>query len=150
MWAKDARLMLGYINQLMLCYAEADRNILYLLSKNYKHDFLHSGTGLLFCKNLKSSCSPLSVCFYICFLCLFLSLFFLTFSSLSLAPCFYWGRSQSAGRLSDVLLMAAFGGQRGEKGSTENLNSDRAIDITGEHINTCFIARNMCFCDQQK
>ncbi|KAA0719902.1 Serine/threonine-protein kinase ULK1 [Triplophysa tibetana] len=41
-----------------------------------------------------------------------------------------FGRSQSAGRLSDVLLLAAFGGQRGEKGSTENLNSDRAIDIT--------------------
>uniref|UniRef100_A0A671QEB4 non-specific serine/threonine protein kinase n=1 Tax=Sinocyclocheilus anshuiensis TaxID=1608454 RepID=A0A671QEB4_9TELE len=34
------------------------------------------------------------------------------------------------GRLSDVLLMAAFGGQRGERGSMENLNSDRAIDIT--------------------
>ncbi|KAI2651476.1 Serine/threonine-protein kinase ULK1 [Labeo rohita] len=41
-----------------------------------------------------------------------------------------FGRSQSAGRLSDVLLMAAFGGQRGERGSMENLNSDRAIDIT--------------------
>uniref|UniRef100_A0A8C2INT6 non-specific serine/threonine protein kinase n=1 Tax=Cyprinus carpio TaxID=7962 RepID=A0A8C2INT6_CYPCA len=40
------------------------------------------------------------------------------------------GRSQSASRLSDVLLMAAFGGQRGERGSMENLNSDRAIDIT--------------------
>uniref|UniRef100_A0A8C2IRC4 non-specific serine/threonine protein kinase n=1 Tax=Cyprinus carpio TaxID=7962 RepID=A0A8C2IRC4_CYPCA len=39
-------------------------------------------------------------------------------------------RSQSASRLSDVLLMAAFGGQRGERGSMENLNSDRAIDIT--------------------
>uniref|UniRef100_A0A8C2IPT3 non-specific serine/threonine protein kinase n=1 Tax=Cyprinus carpio TaxID=7962 RepID=A0A8C2IPT3_CYPCA len=44
------------------------------------------------------------------------------------------GRSQSASRLSDVLLMAAFGGQRGERGSMENLNSDRAIDITGELI----------------
>uniref|UniRef100_A0A8C2AZH9 non-specific serine/threonine protein kinase n=1 Tax=Cyprinus carpio TaxID=7962 RepID=A0A8C2AZH9_CYPCA len=42
------------------------------------------------------------------------------------------GRSQSASRLSDVLLMAAIGGQRGERGSMENLNSDRAIDITGE------------------
>uniref|UniRef100_A0A672SGT6 non-specific serine/threonine protein kinase n=1 Tax=Sinocyclocheilus grahami TaxID=75366 RepID=A0A672SGT6_SINGR len=41
-----------------------------------------------------------------------------------------FGRSQSVGRLSDVLLMAAFGGQRGERGSMENLNSDRAIDIT--------------------
>ncbi|XP_073668619.1 serine/threonine-protein kinase ULK1 isoform X2 [Paramisgurnus dabryanus] len=41
-----------------------------------------------------------------------------------------FGRSQSTGRLSDVLLMAAFGGQRGQKGSIENLNSDRAIDIT--------------------
>ncbi|TRY88572.1 hypothetical protein DNTS_034546 [Danionella cerebrum] len=40
-----------------------------------------------------------------------------------------FGRSQSAGRLSDVLLKAAFGGQRGERGSVENLNSDRAIDI---------------------
>uniref|UniRef100_A0A8C2B3W3 non-specific serine/threonine protein kinase n=1 Tax=Cyprinus carpio TaxID=7962 RepID=A0A8C2B3W3_CYPCA len=40
------------------------------------------------------------------------------------------GRSQSASRLSDVLLMAAIGGQRGERGSMENLNSDRAIDIT--------------------
>uniref|UniRef100_A0A672N5V4 non-specific serine/threonine protein kinase n=1 Tax=Sinocyclocheilus grahami TaxID=75366 RepID=A0A672N5V4_SINGR len=40
--------------------------------------------------------------------------------------------SQSASRLSDVLLMAAFGGQRGERGSMENINSDRAIDITGE------------------
>uniref|UniRef100_A0A8C2B1G1 non-specific serine/threonine protein kinase n=1 Tax=Cyprinus carpio TaxID=7962 RepID=A0A8C2B1G1_CYPCA len=39
-------------------------------------------------------------------------------------------RSQSASRLSDVLLMAAIGGQRGERGSMENLNSDRAIDIT--------------------
>uniref|UniRef100_A0A672NA44 non-specific serine/threonine protein kinase n=1 Tax=Sinocyclocheilus grahami TaxID=75366 RepID=A0A672NA44_SINGR len=38
--------------------------------------------------------------------------------------------SQSASRLSDVLLMAAFGGQRGERGSMENINSDRAIDIT--------------------
>ncbi|XP_051533396.1 serine/threonine-protein kinase ULK1 isoform X3 [Myxocyprinus asiaticus] len=41
-----------------------------------------------------------------------------------------FGRSQSTGRLSEVLLMAAFGGQRGERGSMENLNSDRAIDIT--------------------
>ncbi|XP_072517467.1 serine/threonine-protein kinase ULK1 isoform X2 [Salminus brasiliensis] len=41
-----------------------------------------------------------------------------------------FGRSQSAGRLSDMLLMAAFGGQLGERGSTENLSSDRAIDIT--------------------
>uniref|UniRef100_A0A673IXS7 non-specific serine/threonine protein kinase n=1 Tax=Sinocyclocheilus rhinocerous TaxID=307959 RepID=A0A673IXS7_9TELE len=43
-------------------------------------------------------------------------------------------QSQSASRLSDVLLMAAFGGQRGERGSMENINSDRAIDITGELI----------------
>ncbi|XP_007246108.3 serine/threonine-protein kinase ULK1 isoform X3 [Astyanax mexicanus] len=41
-----------------------------------------------------------------------------------------FGRSQSAGRLSDMLLMAAFGGQLGERGSSENLSSDRAIDIT--------------------
>uniref|UniRef100_A0A672SJ76 non-specific serine/threonine protein kinase n=1 Tax=Sinocyclocheilus grahami TaxID=75366 RepID=A0A672SJ76_SINGR len=44
--------------------------------------------------------------------------------------CLYVHESQSVGRLSDVLLMAAFGGQRGERGSMENLNSDRAIDIT--------------------
>nr|XP_020465463.1 serine/threonine-protein kinase ULK1-like isoform X2 [Monopterus albus] len=43
-----------------------------------------------------------------------------------------FGRSQSAGRLSDVLLMAAFGpgGPVGERGSAENLTSERAIDIT--------------------
>ncbi|KAK6305220.1 hypothetical protein J4Q44_G00240000 [Coregonus suidteri] len=42
-----------------------------------------------------------------------------------------FGRSQSAGRLSDMLLMAAFGGPLGEHGSSENLSSDReAIDIT--------------------
>ncbi|XP_029921021.1 serine/threonine-protein kinase ULK1 [Myripristis murdjan] len=43
-----------------------------------------------------------------------------------------FGRSQSAGRLSDMLLMAAFGagGPMGDRGSTENLTSDRAIDIT--------------------
>ncbi|XP_063066285.1 serine/threonine-protein kinase ULK1 isoform X2 [Engraulis encrasicolus] len=40
-------------------------------------------------------------------------------------------RSQSAGRLSDMLLMAAFGGPLGDRGSSENLSSDnRAIDIT--------------------
>uniref|UniRef100_A0AAR2L1Q9 non-specific serine/threonine protein kinase n=1 Tax=Pygocentrus nattereri TaxID=42514 RepID=A0AAR2L1Q9_PYGNA len=33
--------------------------------------------------------------------------------------------SQSAGRLSDMLLMAAFGGQLGDRGSTENLSADR-------------------------
>uniref|UniRef100_A0A4W5LCM2 non-specific serine/threonine protein kinase n=1 Tax=Hucho hucho TaxID=62062 RepID=A0A4W5LCM2_9TELE len=38
-----------------------------------------------------------------------------------------FGRSQSAGRLSDMLLMAAFGGPRGEHGSSENLSSDRDI-----------------------
>jgi len=32
--------------------------------------------------------------------------------------------------------MAAFGGQRGERSSMENLNSDRGIDITGELIDT--------------
>uniref|UniRef100_A0A674AEE2 non-specific serine/threonine protein kinase n=1 Tax=Salmo trutta TaxID=8032 RepID=A0A674AEE2_SALTR len=42
-----------------------------------------------------------------------------------------FGRSQSAGRLSDMLLMAAFGGPLGEQGSSENLSSDR--DITGGH-----------------
>lgn len=42
------------------------------------------------------------------------------------------GRSQSASRLSDMLLMAAFGGPLGEQGSNENLGSNRgAIDITG-------------------
>ncbi|XP_068608748.1 serine/threonine-protein kinase ULK1 [Brachionichthys hirsutus] len=41
-------------------------------------------------------------------------------------------RSQSAGRLSDMLLMAAFGpgGLLGDRGSTENLTSEKAIDIT--------------------
>uniref|UniRef100_A0A3B5L7Y6 non-specific serine/threonine protein kinase n=1 Tax=Xiphophorus couchianus TaxID=32473 RepID=A0A3B5L7Y6_9TELE len=39
--------------------------------------------------------------------------------------------SQSAGRLSDMLLMAAFGaGHAGERGSMENLTSEKAIDIT--------------------
>ncbi|XP_061590329.1 serine/threonine-protein kinase ULK1 isoform X2 [Cololabis saira] len=44
-----------------------------------------------------------------------------------------FGRSQSAGRLSDMLLKAAFGagGQAGDRGSIENLNSEKAIDITG-------------------
>ncbi|TSK72088.1 Serine/threonine-protein kinase ULK1 [Bagarius yarrelli] len=37
-------------------------------------------------------------------------------------------RSQSSGRLSDMLLMAAFGGQLGDRGSMENLSVDRAID----------------------
>ncbi|XP_062268500.1 serine/threonine-protein kinase ULK1 isoform X2 [Platichthys flesus] len=43
-----------------------------------------------------------------------------------------FGRSQSAGRLSDMLLMAAFGpgGPGGERGSTENLTPDKAIEIT--------------------
>ncbi|XP_014843407.1 PREDICTED: serine/threonine-protein kinase ULK1 isoform X2 [Poecilia mexicana] len=42
-----------------------------------------------------------------------------------------FGRSQSAGRLSDMLLMAAFGaGHAGERGSAENLASEKAIDIT--------------------
>ncbi|XP_047185587.1 serine/threonine-protein kinase ULK1 isoform X2 [Scophthalmus maximus] len=43
-----------------------------------------------------------------------------------------FGRSQSAGRLSDMLLMAAFGpgGPAGERGSTENLTSEKAIEIT--------------------
>ncbi|XP_034751603.1 serine/threonine-protein kinase ULK1 isoform X1 [Etheostoma cragini] len=43
-----------------------------------------------------------------------------------------FGRSQSAGRLSDMLLMAAFGpgGPVGDRGSTENLTSEKAIDIT--------------------
>lgn len=42
-----------------------------------------------------------------------------------------FGRSQSAGRLSDMLLMAAFGPglPAGERGSTENLSSEKAIDI---------------------
>ncbi|XP_048114704.1 serine/threonine-protein kinase ULK1 isoform X3 [Alosa alosa] len=42
-----------------------------------------------------------------------------------------FGRSQSAGRLSDMLLMAAFGGPLGDRGSSENLSTDNsAIDIT--------------------
>ncbi|KAM4532599.1 serine/threonine-protein kinase ULK1 isoform 1-T1 [Fundulus diaphanus] len=43
-----------------------------------------------------------------------------------------FGRSQSAGRLSDMLLMAAFGagGYAGDRGSTENLASEKAVDIT--------------------
>ncbi|XP_042364798.1 serine/threonine-protein kinase ULK1 isoform X2 [Plectropomus leopardus] len=43
-----------------------------------------------------------------------------------------FGRSQSAGRLSDMLLMAAFGpgGPAGDRGSTENLTPEKAIDIT--------------------
>ncbi|CAJ1071197.1 serine/threonine-protein kinase ULK1 isoform X2 [Xyrichtys novacula] len=43
-----------------------------------------------------------------------------------------FGRSQSAGRLSDMLLMAAFGspGLGAERGSTENMTSEKAIDIT--------------------
>uniref|UniRef100_A0A3P8ZV54 non-specific serine/threonine protein kinase n=1 Tax=Esox lucius TaxID=8010 RepID=A0A3P8ZV54_ESOLU len=42
-----------------------------------------------------------------------------------------FGRSQSAGRLSDMLLLAAFGGPLGERGSSDNLSSNRgAIDIT--------------------
>ncbi|KAM9841451.1 serine/threonine-protein kinase ULK1 [Aulostomus maculatus] len=43
-----------------------------------------------------------------------------------------FGRSQSAGLLSDVLLMAAFGpgAPMGDRGSTENLTSEKAIDIT--------------------
>uniref|UniRef100_A0A8D3B8X5 non-specific serine/threonine protein kinase n=1 Tax=Scophthalmus maximus TaxID=52904 RepID=A0A8D3B8X5_SCOMX len=41
-------------------------------------------------------------------------------------------RQQAAGRLSDMLLMAAFGpgGPAGERGSTENLTSEKAIEIT--------------------
>uniref|UniRef100_A0A1A8G2A1 non-specific serine/threonine protein kinase n=1 Tax=Nothobranchius korthausae TaxID=1143690 RepID=A0A1A8G2A1_9TELE len=44
-----------------------------------------------------------------------------------------FGRSQSAGRLSDVLLMAAFGagGHVVDRGSTENMMSEKAIDILG-------------------
>uniref|UniRef100_A0AAY5KUB9 non-specific serine/threonine protein kinase n=1 Tax=Esox lucius TaxID=8010 RepID=A0AAY5KUB9_ESOLU len=50
-----------------------------------------------------------------------------------------FGRSQSAGRLSDMLLLAAFGGPLGERGSSDNLSSNRgAIDITGGYI-TAFL-----------
>lgn len=50
-----------------------------------------------------------------------------------------FGRSQSAGRLSDMLLMAAFAGTLGDRGSSENLSADnRAIDIAapsaGNHM----------------
>ncbi|XP_031711559.1 serine/threonine-protein kinase ULK1 isoform X2 [Anarrhichthys ocellatus] len=43
-----------------------------------------------------------------------------------------FGRSQSASRLSDMLLMAAFGpgGPVGDRGSTENLTSEKTIGIT--------------------
>nr|XP_040053105.1 serine/threonine-protein kinase ULK1 isoform X1 [Gasterosteus aculeatus aculeatus] len=42
-----------------------------------------------------------------------------------------FGRSQSAGRLSDMLLMAAFGpgGPVGDRDSAENLTSEKTIDI---------------------
>uniref|UniRef100_A0A9J7Y2H4 non-specific serine/threonine protein kinase n=1 Tax=Cyprinus carpio carpio TaxID=630221 RepID=A0A9J7Y2H4_CYPCA len=53
-----------------------------------------------------------------------------TLAVLCIPFCFSFFSSFSASHLSDVLLMAAFGGQRGERGSMENLNSDRAIDIT--------------------
>uniref|UniRef100_A0A3Q4IAA3 non-specific serine/threonine protein kinase n=1 Tax=Neolamprologus brichardi TaxID=32507 RepID=A0A3Q4IAA3_NEOBR len=48
------------------------------------------------------------------------------------APAELRDLSQSAGGLSDVLLMAAFGpgGPAGDRGSTENLTSEKAIDIT--------------------
>lgn len=44
-----------------------------------------------------------------------------------------FGRSHSAGRLSDMLLMAAFGpsGPASDRGSAENLTSDKAFDIAG-------------------
>ncbi|MEQ2191545.1 hypothetical protein XENOCAPTIV_030229, partial [Xenoophorus captivus] len=44
-----------------------------------------------------------------------------------------FGRSQSASRMSDMLLMVAFGagGHPGDRGSSENLASEKAIDITG-------------------
>uniref|UniRef100_A0A8P4KQF9 non-specific serine/threonine protein kinase n=1 Tax=Dicentrarchus labrax TaxID=13489 RepID=A0A8P4KQF9_DICLA len=69
----------------------------------------------------------------------FLTQMFALFTSLSsllcpLSLCFLclWCRSQSAGRLSDMLLMAAFGpgGLVGDRGSAENLTSEKAIDIT--------------------
>ncbi|XP_068429985.1 serine/threonine-protein kinase ULK1 isoform X3 [Clinocottus analis] len=43
-----------------------------------------------------------------------------------------FGRSQSAGRLSDMLLMAAFGpgGPVGDRGSAENLTSEKTTGIT--------------------
>lgn len=40
-----------------------------------------------------------------------------------------FGRSHSTGRLSDMLLMAAFGSPKADRSSTENLGSDRAVDI---------------------
>ncbi|KAM9734797.1 serine/threonine-protein kinase ULK1 isoform 2-T2 [Menidia menidia] len=47
-----------------------------------------------------------------------------------------FGRSHSAGRLSDMLLMAAFGtgGHASDRGSTENMASEKAIDITGPPV----------------
>ncbi|KAL2099847.1 hypothetical protein ACEWY4_004241 [Coilia grayii] len=52
-------------------------------------------------------------------------------------------RSQSAGRLSDMLLMAAFGGPLGDRGSSENLSTDnRAIDITAPSGGGTLVANN--------
>lgn len=69
--------------------------------------------------------------------CLIHITFFLSmFSTLCLCPLSLWCRSHSAGRLSDVLLMAAFGpgGLVGDRGSTENLTHEKAIDIIGRHV----------------
>lgn len=50
-----------------------------------------------------------------------------------MVSCF---RSQSAGRLSDMLLMAAFGpgGLVGDRGSAENLTCDRSTGVTGRRV----------------
>ncbi|XP_067862284.1 serine/threonine-protein kinase ULK1 isoform X2 [Heptranchias perlo] len=41
-----------------------------------------------------------------------------------------FGRSLSAGKLSDLLLKAAFGGQISEAGSNDSLNAEKPMDIT--------------------
>lgn len=81
------------------------------------------------------------LCITFCFFFFSLFFYFLFCNLLHSFSC--RGRSQSASRLSDVLLMAAFGGQRGERGSMEYLNSDRAIDITGERIDKCINCINV-------
>ncbi|XP_015221799.2 serine/threonine-protein kinase ULK1 isoform X2 [Lepisosteus oculatus] len=56
-------------------------------------------------------------------------------SSAAARPCIEdnkgdFGRSLSAGRLSDILLKAAFGGQLLDGGSSESLNAERPMDTT--------------------
>ncbi|XP_061553676.1 serine/threonine-protein kinase ULK1 isoform X1 [Phycodurus eques] len=57
-----------------------------------------------------------------------------------------FGRSQSAGLLSDMLLMAAFGtgGPVSDRGSTENLACEKAIDIAGPSAGVLCPAPGSC------